>query len=357
MKLSTFAVVGASVLSVHAAAEKRDPKNVAALDELLQAYENDHHNEKRKNVASLEDLQQAYDEDHQNEKRKNVAGLDDLRQAYAEDHPIEKRKNVAALEELLQAYKEDHKKQKRKNVAALEELFAAYKEDHPNEKRKNTFNVAHLEELLQKHKNEKRKNTFNLAHLEHLLQEAQESAENGRRDARRVVNPKLFFELKHHEKRSQNVITFLGPLVENVLTQVRDVSVIAGYLRDLESLLDQLHKAPFAVIIAPTDHALANKLNGHKPWEFPRDPENEEDAEKNISDFVKAHLVKFEGDFEEIDSEVSLHSLSGQKVVIRHDAATDAFSVKLGEKWVDVLAVYHADDGAVLVIDDVFVKP
>lgn len=330
MKLSTFAVFGASVLSVHAAAEKREPKNVAALDELLQDYENDHHNEKRKNVASLEDLQQAYDEDHQNEKRKNVAGLDDLRHAYAEDHKTEKRKNVAALEELFQAYKEDHKNEKRKNVAALEELFAAYKEDHQNEKRKNTFN---------------------LAHLEHLLQEAQESAENNKRDAR------LFFELKNHEKRSQNVITFLGPLVENVLTQVRDVSVIAGYLRDLESLLDQLHKAPFAVIIAPTDHALANKLNGHKPWEFPRDPENEEDAEKNINDFVKAHLVKFEGDFEEIDSEVSLHSLSGQKVVIRHDAATDAFRVKLGDKWVDVLAVYHADDGAVLVIDDVFVKP
>lgn len=228
-------------------------------------------------------------------------------------------------------------KREPKNVAQLDSLYQAYEEDH----------------------HQKRKNVANIANLEHLLQEEQESVQNDKREAYRIVDVKSIFELEkegHKEKRSQKIMTLQGPLIENVLTQVRDVSVIAAYLRDLE-FLGQLKDAPFALIIAPTDDALANKLDGHKPWEFPRDPENEKHAEENIADFVKAHLVVSDGDVEQINDEVHLHSLGGQKVAIRHEAATDTFSVKLGGNWTKVLAVYRAEDGAVLVIDDVFVKP
>ncbi|KAF3989985.1 hypothetical protein FT663_02036 [Candidozyma haemuli var. vulneris] len=243
-------------------------------------------------------------------------------------------------------------KREPKNIADLDALFNAYDQDHPQ--------------------NEKRKNVANLENLNHLLQEDQENVENDKRDARRVVDPEALFHDKRdarrvvdpksffHEKikRSQHVITAMqGPLVENVLTQVRDVSVFAGYLRDSESLLGELHSAPFAVIVAPTDHALASKLDGHKPWEFPREVEDENDASANIQDFVKSHLVKFEGDFSSIQDEVVLLSLDNKRVVIRHDAATDSFRVESGGRWIDVLAVYYADDGAVLVIDDSFVKP
>lgn len=230
----------------------------------------------------------------------------------------------------------DIQKREPKNVADLDKLFQAYQEDH------STSNKV------------KRKNVANLENLEALLKAEQEEAGNTKK--RDSASPEAFFREK--SKRSQNVITaYQGPLVQSVLTQVRDVSVFAGYLRDTEDILKKLERTKFAVIIAPSDHALASKLDGHKPWEFPRDPSDEKDAALNIHDFVRAHIVKFEGDFSEIQDEVALVLFDGQKVVIRHDPATDSFKVERDNGWVDVVAVYYAKDGAVLVIDDTFVKP
>ncbi|KAM3126296.1 hypothetical protein CJJ07_003040 [Candidozyma auris] len=258
--------------------------------------------------------------------------------------------SLITLAECTQQPDNDIQKREPKNVANLDYLFQQYEQDHKGE---------------DSEENVKRKNVADLSNLEHLLEDEQESVEKDskiKRDgiqgkqARRVFDPKSFFHAKM--KRSQKVIkTYESSSVNNVLTQVRDVSVFAGYLRDSEKILKQLHKNRFAVIIAPSDHALSSKLGGRKPWEFPRDPNDENDAAANIQDFVKAHLVKFEGELSEIQDEVALLSFDGQTIVIRHDAATDSFRVEKGDCWTDVVAVYYADDGAVLVIDDSLVKP
>jgi hypothetical protein len=156
------------------------------------------------------------------------------------------------------------------------------------------------------------------------------------------------------------------PLLQSTLAQVKDISIFAGYVRDQVDVaqLTGLIKLPL-IIIAPADEAISRKLGGLKPWEFPRNVEDDEtNAELNLASFVRAHVVK--GTQAQLSSWGDL--LSSRDNLLQHEQTLESQDIEIkrenGEtfvlgngKKIKVLRSVRVNNGFLLVVDGSLVVP
>lgn len=222
----------------------------------------------------------------------------------------------------------------------------------------------------------------NVVYLDNLRAAIDKESENSKRDAKNVVSlddlkaaidkqedkakvsrdldsVKSFF--KKFSKRDQEVVTIGAPLLQNLLPQIPTVSIFSGYLRDDEHLLTQMeNENSFTILIAPSDNAIAHKLNGVKPWEFPKkvmyDETDDEVVAYNIDHFLKAHILT---ELQQVSENNELRSvlLDGREIVVKSDPTTGTYRLKIDGKWLPVTSVSLADNGIVFVIEDVLSFP
>lgn len=200
------------------------------------------------------------------------------------------------------------------------------------------------------------KNVFTPADLEAALEKEKG---NEKREAKNVIEMTEFFEKK--TKRNQMAMQGTAPLLQNLLPQVSSVSIFAGYLRDDQKLLSQIETTgSFTLLIAPSDDAVSSKLNGLKPWEFPRKVQDDETDDAviayNINHFLMSHIAVLE-DVKTSENEITTTLLTGEEVTIRKETGTDTYKVKYKGQWIPVTAVFLADNGTVFVIGDILSKP
>lgn len=157
-----------------------------------------------------------------------------------------------------------------------------------------------------------------------------------------------------------------APLLQSTLAQVKDISIFAGYVRDqidVAQLTEQINLP--LIIIAPSDKAISKGLGGLKPWEFPRNVEDEEaNAELNLASFVRAHVVK--GTPDQLSSWSDL--LSSRKSLLHHEQTLESQEIEIeranGEifvlgngKKIKVIRSVRVDNGFLLVVDGSLVVP
>lgn len=223
------------------------------------------------------------------------------------------------------------------------------------------------------------KNVVYLDDLRAAIDAESENSENGKRDAKNVVSlddlKAAIDKLEHKAnnvndvkkffsrlgKRDQEVVKFGTPLLQNLLPQILSASIFAGYLRDDQELLGEAEKTDsFTILVAPSDNAMATKLNGVKPWEFPKkimdDATDDEVVAYNIDHFLRAHMLTRMAKVAS-DSELKSTLLDGREFVVKNDAATGTYRIKVDGKWIGVTSMTLADNGIVFVIEDVLSLP
>lgn len=223
-----------------------------------------------------------------------------------------------------------------KNVVFLDDLRAAIDKESSNEKRE-AKNVVSLDDLR-------------------AAIEKQEGESKQSRDLESVQN---FF--RKLVRRDQDVINVDAPLLQNLLPQILSVSIFAGYLRDDEQLLSQVEsEESFTILVAPSDSAMSKKLNGVKPWEYPKQIQNDETDDKvvayNIDHFLKAHISTKLGGISQ-DNELKSVLLDGREIVVKTDPNTGTYRLKIENEWKNIASVSLADNGILFVIDDVLSLP
>lgn len=219
----------------------------------------------------------------------------------------------------------------------------------------------------------------NVVYLDDLRAAIDAQTENVKRDAKNVVSLedlKAAIDKQEQEannanevkkffsrlgKRDQDVVKIGAPLLQNLLPQILSVSIFAGYLRDDKELLAETEKEDsFTILVAPSDSAMAFKLNGVKPWEFPKkimdDDSDDEVVAYNIDHFLRAHMLSKLAKVESSDELKSVF-LDGREFVVKSDAATGTYRIKVDGSWIGVTSVSLADNGIVFVIDDVLSLP
>lgn len=221
-------------------------------------------------------------------------------------------------------------------------------------------NVVYLDDLraaVEESENQKRepKNVVSLEDLRAALDKQEEEA----KETRDLDETKGFF--RKLAKRGQDVIKDSAPLLQNLLPLIPSVSIFAGYLRDDQELLNQVeNKKGFTILLAPTDNAMFDKLNGVKPWEFPKkiqyDQTDDEVVAYNINHFLKAHMLTQLGDIGE-NNKLTTVLLDGRDIVVEFDPVTKSHSLKIEGQQVPVASVTPADNGIVFVIDEVLSLP
>ncbi|KAK6456269.1 uncharacterized protein RJT20DRAFT_135031 [Scheffersomyces xylosifermentans] len=311
-----------------------------------------------KNVVNLQDFKIALEEEGGNEKReaKNVVDLNGFKEALEHESGNQKRdaKNVVNLEDFKIALQQPGKNQKRdaKNVVNLND-FKITKRDAKNVINLNDFKIA-----VKSDTKVKRKNVVDLA----AFKAAVESEGSNKK---RSVEQFLFkIDL---EDSKENIL-------QSVLPQIKAISIMSGYIRDNEAISAKTELTnETMIIIAPTDNAITNKLDGFKPWEFPRPivDADDETVEKilkyNLNSFLSHHIVEnFEQNLE-IDQNskvIETRLLNGNVVRIKQDQVTDKFSLQTVDKksgkssnWINVDTVKQVDNGFIFVIDESLVKP
>lgn len=222
-----------------------------------------------------------------------------------------------------------------KNVVFLDDLRAALDSDsdHSGNSKREAKNVVSLDDLK--------------AAID--KQEQQDSKNEAK---------KFFNKLG---KRSQDVVKVGAPLLQNLLPQISSVSIFAGYLRDDQELLQEMENTKsFTILVAPSDNSIATKLNGVKPWEFPKKVMDDETDDKvvayNINHFLKAHILTVIGKVE-TDNELKSVLLDGREIVVKNDPTTGTYLLKVDGKWIEVTSVSLADNGIVFVVEDVLSLP
>lgn len=223
-------------------------------------------------------------------------------------------------------------------------------------------NIVYLEDLgdaIKKGHLSKRE-PKNVVSLEGLREAAHREGRYAKRDAKNVVNIKTYFQTRN--KRDQNVLLNSNDLLlESLLPQMSPISIFTGYVRDNGQILSQMeNENTFTFLLAPSDDAIASKLGGFKPWEFPQaiknDVHDDEVAASNINSFLSAH-ISIEQVIMTHSDEITAVLLSGKNAVINNDPATGIYTLLVEGQNVPVTAARLADNGVVLIIDDVLVKP
>lgn len=188
-----------------------------------------------------------------------------------------------------------------------------------------------------------------------------------KRDAKNVVN---FADFKHRveqeqgaQKRDQVVMdTGNKNLLQSILPQFKSISIFAGYIRDNQEIN---HKTELAdesmLVIAPTDNSIINKLNGMKPWEFPKslDTEGADEDEvinSNLNYFIANHLTLGFNDLKVEQDTISVKLLSGKVIEILQDNA-EQFKLAVDGNVIPVEMVKQVENGFIFIIDDCLIKP
>lgn len=284
-----------------------------------------------------------------------------------------------------------------KNVFNLDK-FKAGVESEKNEKRdaKNVVNLDHVKLGVSSKRDAKNvvdasdfkfskrepKNVVNLDHLK--IGVPVPSKRDGKnvvdgskfkitkRDAKNVVKPfkfagddkKLVFNgfKSKISKRDQQVISTQDSdttLLQSILPQFKDISIFAGYIRDNEEINSKTESlSESMLIISPTDNSIMTKLNGYKPWEFPKslDEGNEDDiVTSNLNYFISNHVVVDFSDFKISGNEINVKLLSGKDIKIVEEnnqiyIVSDGVNINVGISK-------QVDNGFIFIIDDVLVKP
>lgn len=223
-------------------------------------------------------------------------------------------------------------------------------------------NVVYLEDLgaaIEKGQNSKRE-PKNVVSLEALKAAAHKEGVKGKREPKNVVDIKTYFET--HNKRDQKVLLKSNDiLLESLLPQMPSISIFAGYVRDNAEILNQMEsRRSFTLLVAPSDDAIATKLGGMKPWEFPEiiknDEHDDETIASNIDSFLRAH-ISVEQVMLAQSNEISTILLNGKEVVIHNDPTTGIYTLRVEGKNVPVKTSRLAGNGVVLIIDEVLSKP
>lgn len=194
-----------------------------------------------------------------------------------------------------------------------------------------------------------------------------------KREAKNVFKFELLRDIdsKKRDEQTQIILKNTNNLLQSVIPQVSEISIFGGYIRDNDEISKLTETASVStLIIAPSDDAIYNKLNGLKPWEFPRliddskdDEYNDKIINENLNDFLSGHIISNFGDLADGTSKainsasISTHLNNGKKIVITQDVATGSFSLTFDEKTTRVASVREVDNGYLFVINDVLSKP
>ncbi|CAH2354791.1 FAS1 domain-containing protein [[Candida] railenensis] len=224
--------------------------------------------------------------------------------------------------------------------------------------------------------NKEKREAKNVVALTYLLEEVDKEISNNKRrdldDGRAFIQQLI---LKPQVVITPDQPNVGGSLLQSALPLERDISIFAGYIRDqvpVAQLTGQLDNP--LLIIAPTDNAISKKLNGLKPWEFPKDVEEDEAAaEENLSNFVESHIIKesasssleqwdeFFKSQENLDRNMA--SLNGKVVsIVREAGETYVLSLKADKEGISakgnkVDKLVRVENGFILVINDSLVVP
>lgn len=194
-----------------------------------------------------------------------------------------------------------------------------------------------------------------------------------KREAKNVFKFELLREIdsKKREEQTQIILKNNNNLLQSVIPQVSEISIFGGYIRDNDEISKLTENDSVStLIIAPSDSAIYNKLNGLKPWEFPRsideskdDEHNDKIINKNLNDFLSGHIISNFGDLADGTSRainsaaISTHLNNGKEIVITQDVTTGSFTLTFEEKTIPVASVREVDNGYLFVINDVLSKP
>ncbi|ABN67809.2 hypothetical protein PICST_84683 [Scheffersomyces stipitis CBS 6054] len=293
---------------------------------------------------------------------KNVVKPEEFFNIALENGAPQKRdaKNVVSLEDLKIALEnESPKKREAKNVINLDDLKIALEHETIQKREpKNVINLNDFKIALEETKStkSKRKYVFDLASF-------QQAVSKEGQDKREDVQ--LFFKIDLEDSK-QNIL-------QSVLPLIKDISIMSGYIRDNEQISAKTELTnETMIIIAPSNDAISNKLEGYKPWEFPRPivDSDDETVEKilkyNLNSFLSHHIVvNFEENLQ-IENEtrtILTKLMNGDSIRIKQDQVTDEFAVQLESKkgktqnWIRVESVKQVDNGFIFVIDETLVKP
>ncbi|EEQ39439.1 Fasciclin domain family protein [Clavispora lusitaniae] len=224
---------------------------------------------------------------------------------------------------------------------------------------KNVMNLENLHAAIDKEEKSKR-DAKNVVSVDDLWAAIDKEEGKSKREAKNVQNIEDFF--KNHNKRNQDVLSTPGDaLLQNILPSMPSVSIFAGYLRDDAEILSGMEaKETFTFLLAPSDDAIATKLGGLKPWEFPKQVKNDDSDDEviasNIDNFLKAHISS-DAAVRAGSSELSTVLLNGKSVIIQSDPATGVYTLQVEGKPIPVSSYRSAGNGVVLIIEDVLSKP
>lgn len=190
-----------------------------------------------------------------------------------------------------------------------------------------------------------------------------------KRIPKKVMSRKIFegSDFSSRNKRSQQRPFHVDTVDEHevvllsLLTQIRSVSIFSGYLRDLQHLSSIMEDpSKYTIVIAPSDDAIINKLNGLKPWEFPSKLQDNEDddkiAERNLQNFMLAHIVEYLRTSKDGKGELQGNTFNQENISIRY-TAKEGYLIIFRGRAIPVVSVKEVINGNILIVDDVLVKP
>ncbi|EMG46881.1 FAS1 domain-containing protein [Candida maltosa Xu316] len=345
---------------------KREPKNLPNLEALkAELQDGDVPKRDAKNLINLLALKGQFDNENGNKKReaKNLPNLQALK-SELDAEVLGKRdaKNSLNLQ-ALKAELDTITKRDAKNLPNLAALKAQL-ENISKRDAKNSFNLAALKEELETITKRDAKNTVDLAALKEELDTITKREEE-----------QQFFTLETSGKSfTFSEVDSHNNLLQSILPQMSSISLFSSFIRQFTDIdAKTANPEGFMLIIAPSNHALETKLNDLKPWEFPKqideelsEQEKEDILSENLLTFLDGHLINdFEKNLaiENSDSKEDLVVISqlnnGKFVKIKQNQLNQKFAVKLidQESWIDVEIAKRVENGYIFTIDDSFVKP
>ncbi|KAK6200239.1 uncharacterized protein RJT21DRAFT_121133 [Scheffersomyces amazonensis] len=248
----------------------------------------------------------------------------------------------------------------------------------------NAINAAFQNEAV--HKRDA-KNIVDLNEFKSAIEAEVEDAGFSKRDAKYSVDlTKLQDAVRHevesYDKRGEDQFRFIideddskSNVLQSLLPQIQAISIMSGYIRDNEKLSIKTELTnETMIIVAPTNEAIAGKLSGLKPWEFPNpitDKMDDETVERilsqNIESFLNNHIVtNFEQNLSinKEDKLIETKLVNGDLLKIKQDETTQKFAVEVIHKhknkstgWIAVQSVKQVDNGFIFIVDDTLVKP
>lgn len=214
------------------------------------------------------------------------------------------------------------------------------------------------------------KNVFPGIKIDRLI-DREDSVE--KREAKNVFKFDFDHDLdsKKRDESTQIILNNNNNLLQSVIPQVSEISIFGGYIRDNAEISKLTETDTVStLIIAPSDDAIYNKLQGVKPWEFPElideskdDAYNDKVINRNLNSFLNSHIISNFGDLNDGTSKainafaISSHLNNGKEITITQDVTTGSFTLTFEEKTIPVASVREVDNGYLFVINDILSKP